>query len=105
MTNASVTEKAADAVIGTPGKPAAPPERSLDEIESDLDATRARLADRLDELQAYVSPKNVAQRQLDKVRGVFVDEYGGVRPDRVLMAAGVVVAIVGLGVLRRRRRG
>ncbi len=93
VTDASVTE-----VVGAPASA-----RSLDEIESDLDATRARLAGRLGDLQDYISPKNVAQRQMVKIKGVFVDEYGGIKPDRVLVAAGIVVAIIGLGVLRRRR--
>ncbi len=70
--------------------------RTVEEIEADLDATRQRLAGRLDDLQQYVAPKNVMNRQVAKVKGVFVDEYGGVKPDRVLMAAGVVVVIVGL---------
>jgi len=83
--------------------PAAP--RSMDEIEAELEATRQRLAGRLDDLQEYVKPKNVAQRQVDKLKGVFVDEYGGVKPDRVLVAVGVVVAVVALGVVVRRRRG
>ena len=85
-------------------EPPKPPERSLDQIESDLDATRARLAGRIDDLQSYVSPKNVAARQVDKVKRVFVDEYGGIRPERVLIGVAVVGAFVALGVLRRRRR-
>ena len=43
-------------------------------------------------------------RQVAKVKGVFVDEYGGIKPDRVLIAAGVVAVVVGLRILRRRRR-
>jgi hypothetical protein len=89
---------------GAPSDKPAPP-RSMDEIEAELDATRQRLAERIDELEEYVAPKNIAQRQLDKLTGVFVDEYGGIRPDRVLVAAGVVVAVVGVGLLLRRRRG
>ena len=89
---------------GAGGTEGAAKVRTVEEIEADLDATRQRLAGRLDDLQQYVAPKNVMNRQVAKVKGVFVDEYGGVKPDRVLMAAGVVVVIVGLGFLRRRRR-
>ena len=110
MTDAPVSDKAAaapgpsvPATGGSSDKPAPP--RSMDEIEAELDATRQRLAGRIDELEEYVQPKNVALRQLDKVRGVFVDEYGGIKPDRVLMAAGIVIAVVGIGALLRRRRG
>ena len=97
-----VVDAATDATDGEETPP--PPPRTMDEIEADLEATRERLAGRLDDLQEYVSPRNVAQRQLDKVKGVFVDEYGGIKPDRVLIAVGAVVAVVGLGVVLRRRR-
>jgi len=83
---------------------APPPPRSMDEIEAELQATRDRLAGRIDDLTEYVKPANIVERQKAKLKGVFVDEYGGIKPDRVLMAAGVVVAVLGLGVLRRRRR-
>jgi len=100
------TAKAADTVKDATdaGEEKPPPPRTMDEIEAELEATRERLAGRLDDLQEYVSPRNVAQRQLDKVKGVFVDEYGGIKPDRVLVAVGAVVAVVGLGVVLRRRR-
>jgi len=86
------------------GEKPKPPQRSVAEIQADLDATRDRLAGRIDDLQEYVTPKNVMNRQVDKVKGVFVDEFGGIKPDRVLIAAGVVVGlVVVLGVSRRRR--
>ena len=95
----------ADKVDDATDKPAvAPPPRSMDEIEAELDATRERLAGRIDDLTEYVKPANIVERQKNKLKSVFVDEYGGIKPDRVLMAAGIVVAVVGLGVLRRRRR-
>jgi uncharacterized protein YjbJ (UPF0337 family) len=98
--------KATDAVKGATGSAkAAPGPRSLDEIESDLDATRARLAGRIDDLQSYVSPTSIASRQVAKVKHVFVDEYGGIRPERVLGAVAVVGAILALGIVRRRHRG
>ena len=83
---------------------AAPAPRSLDEIEADLDATRARLAENIDALADYVNPRNLLGRQVDKVKGVFVDEYGGIKPEPILIAAGVVVALVGIRLLRRRGR-
>ena len=73
------------------------------EIQADLDATRDRLAGRIDELQDYVAPKNVANRQMAKVKGVFVDEFGGIKPDRVLIAVGVVVGLVAVVGISRRR--
>jgi hypothetical protein len=83
-------------------KPAPP--RTAAEIEADLDAVRARLAGRINDLEDYIAPKNVAKRGVDSVKSVFVDEYGGVKPDRVLMAVGAVVLLVGLRAVGRRRR-
>jgi hypothetical protein len=101
----AVDTAAADAKAAVEDKPAPKPERSMAEIEAELDATRARLAERIDELTDYVAPKNVLDRQVGKVKGIFVDEYGGIKPDRVLMAAGAVVAVVVLLGITRRRRG
>jgi hypothetical protein len=112
------TTKAVDSAASEAGKVAAkvedksgaqtkadpPPARSMDEIEAELDATRERLAGRIDDLTDYVKPANILERKKAKLKSVFVDEYGGIKPDRVLMAAGVLVAVVGLSVLRRRRR-
>ena len=96
--------KAGEAKAKAEGEKPKPPQRSVAEIQADLDATRDRLAGRIDDLQEYVTPKNVMNRQVDKVKGVFVDEFGGIKPDRVLIAAGVVVGlVVVLGVSRRRR--
>jgi len=99
---AKAADKVAEAADAAKAEPAPP--RSMDEIEAELAATRERLAGRIDEITDYVRPANVVERQKNKLKSVFVDEYGGIKPDRVLMAAGVVVAIIGLGVLRRRRR-
>ena len=43
-------------------------------------------------------------RGVAKVKGVFTDEYGGIRPERVAMAAGVVVTLVVFRRWRRSRR-
>lgn len=96
--------KADDAKAKAKDEKPKPPQRSVSEIQAELDATRDRLAGRIDDLQEYVTPRNVMNRQVDKVKGVFVDEFGGIKPDRVLIAAGVVVGlVVVLGVSRRRR--
>jgi hypothetical protein len=93
----------ADAKAAVDGEKPKPPQRSVSEIQAELDATRDRLAGRIDDLQEYVAPKNVANRQIAKVKGVFVDEFGGIKPDRVLIAAGVVVGlVVVVGISRRR---
>jgi hypothetical protein len=67
-------------------------------------ATRDRLAGRLNNLAAYVTPKAVAQRQVEKAKSVYVDEFGGIRPTSVLVTAGVVIGFLALRALRRRHR-
>ncbi|MCB9413142.1 MAG: DUF3618 domain-containing protein [Actinobacteria bacterium] len=78
------------------------PPRSMAQIEADMAATRERLANTIGQLQAELTPKNLARKQLDKVRSFYIDEYGAVRPDRVAMTAGVVVG--GYVVIRVTKR-
>jgi hypothetical protein len=101
----ATVDKATDKAAGKAAEePTPPPVRSLDEIEAELDETRARLAERLDALADYVTPRNLVGRQVDKVKRVFVDEYGGIKPEPILIGVGVVAAIVGIRLLRRRGR-
>lgn len=85
-------------------KSSPPDTRTPAQIEADLVATRQRLAGRIDDLQEYVAPRNVARRGLAKIKGVYVDEYGGIRPERVAVTVAVVAVLVGLRALRRRSR-
>jgi hypothetical protein len=101
VTNSSAVSKAASSAV----EPVVvEPRRSAAQIESEIEATRNRLASRLDDFQDYVKPANVIDRGVNSVKGVFVDEYGGVRPERVAIAAGAVVGLIALRVLARRRR-
>jgi hypothetical protein len=71
-----------------------PVARSMAEIESDMEATRARLAQTLDELKVATQPKNIVNRQVQKVKDYYTDDYGGLRVDRVVVTAGVVVGTI-----------
>jgi len=107
VTDSAATPKAeavapSATVNGAAAKPAPP--RTVQEVEADVEATRRRIAERIDGLTEYVSPGNIIGRQVDKAKSVFVDRYGGIKPERVLMAAGVVVGLVVLSALVRRRR-
>lgn len=77
---------------------AQPAPRSMADIESDMDATRARLAQTLDELKVATQPKNIVNRQVQKVKAFYVDDQGAVRVDHV---AGTVGVVVGLIVVRK----
>lgn len=71
-----------------------PAQRSMADIESDMEATRARLSATLDELKVAAEPKTIMNRQIQKVKGFYVDEYGAVRLDHVAGTVGVVVGLI-----------
>lgn len=66
--------------------------RTAAEIQSEMEATRERLTETISQLQEALQPKNILNRQVDKVKAFYVDEYGAVRPEKVAMTVGVVVA-------------
>lgn len=76
-------------------------QRSVAQIEADMAATRERLARTMDDLQDSVSPHALRQRAVDRVRGFYLDEFGGIRPARVAVTAAV---LVGWLLLRSRDR-
>jgi hypothetical protein len=77
-------------------EPATPPARTPEEIEADIERTRARLADTVDAIAERVKPANVARR-------TFVDDDGNLRVQRVVVLAVVVAGIAGLLRWRRSR--
>ena len=104
MTNSSAGSKAQASAAAAVEPVVVEPRRSAAQIESEIEATRNRLASRLDDFQEYVKPANVVDRGVTSVKNLFVDEYGGVRPERVAIAAGAVVGLIALRALARRRR-
>lgn len=87
-------------IANTP-KPAKPKARSAADIEAEIEATRSRLVDTIDTLQEQVKPQNIAKRGINKVKGFYIKEDGGVRVERV---AATGAAVVGLVLLRRGLR-
>ena len=83
-----------------------PHKRSIVEIEAELEASRQNLVDTVGQLQVAVkqAPKKFLAKQLDKVRGIYVDEYGGLRPERVVITVGVVVGVVVIRRVAKRSR-
>lgn len=64
-------------------------------LESDVEATRERLASTIDELVYRVSPKTVVGRQVATTKAHFVDvESGAPRTDNILKVVGGVVGVV-----------
>ena len=72
-------------------------------LESDVEATRERLASTIDELVYRVSPKTIVGRQVATTKAHFVDpQTGAPRTDNILkVAGGVVGVVVAFAVIRK----
>ena len=89
------------AVTQTPEQGSAP---SAAQLEAEIAEARNSLASTIEQLKAETTPQALVHRGVAKVKGVFTDEYGGIRPERVAIAAGVVVTLVVFRRWRRSRR-
>ena len=76
--------------------------RSPQDLEHDIENTRDRLADTLDELLFRIKPKTIVQRQIDDTKSHFVDAQGHVRTEKVAAVAGAVVGVVAFFVVVRK---
>ena len=77
-------------------------ESDLNAIERDIEATRVRLASNIDALLYRSSPKTIFKREVDQVRGYFVDEHGAPRQDNLIkVGAGVLGVVIVFVVLRK----
>ena len=81
--------------------PAAAP--SVVDLQAEVAAAREELVATLSQLKAEVTPQAILRRGGRAVVGVFTDEFGGIRPERVAIAGAVVVGIVALRLITRRR--
>lgn len=73
--------------------------RSAEDIQAEIEETRRRLADNLEQLKAETAPKALLDKAKARVTGVFVDhETGELRKERVAAVVGGVVALI---VIRR----
>lgn len=82
---------------GHTGKP------SLVDLQAEVAAAREELVSSLAELKSQTTPAAMVQRGGRAVFGFFTDEYGGIRPERVAIAAVVTVGVLALTFRRRRR--
>src|SRR5690349_9949100 len=77
-------------------------DRNLSTIESDIEITRERLASTIDQLVHRTSPKTIAKREVNQVKGYFVDADGAPRTDNILkVVGGVVGVVVVFGLIRK----
>ena len=72
-------------------------------LESDVEATRERLASTIDQLVYRASPKTIVGRQVASTKAHFVDaETGAPRTDNILkVVGGVVGVVVAFAVIRK----
>jgi len=76
--------------------------RAPETIESEIEATRDRLAHTIDQLLYRSSPKTIAKREAASIKGYFVDPETGPRTDNIVkVAAGVGGFIAVMLVIRK----
>lgn len=75
--------------------------QGLDSLESDIEATRERLADTIDQLVYRASPKTIARREVNAVKAYYVAPDGSPRSDHILKTAGIVAGVVAVMVVLR----
>lgn len=75
----------------------------LTALEREIEETRQRLANTIDQLTYRANPKTIVGREVTSVKSHFVDlESGAPRTDNILkVAGGVVGAIVVLVIIRK----
>ena len=71
-------------------------------LESDIEATRERLAATIDQLAYRASQKTIVRREINGLKAHFVDAQGNPRTDNILKVAGGVVGFVAFVVVMRK---
>jgi hypothetical protein len=79
-------------------------ETSIDELIAEITAARTELLASVENLKDQFTSASLRQRGINAVTGVFTDEFGGIKPKRAGIVAGVVVGVVALKLLARRLR-
>ncbi|HEY9565992.1 MAG TPA: DUF3618 domain-containing protein [Nocardioides sp.] len=77
--------------------------KEISAIELELEETRERLAQTIDQLVYRASPKTIVSREVASVKAHFVDpQTGAPRTDNILKVVGGVVGAVALFVVVRK---
>lgn len=77
-------------------------EASPDQLVDEIEEIRHRLAGTIDELLDRSHPKNIARRELGKIKARFVAPDGSVRVENVVPVVAIVAAAIGGIVIVRR---
>lgn len=71
-------------------------------IETEIEATRERLAVTIDQLVYRANPKTIARREIAKVKAHFIDAQGKPRTGNIVkVVGGVAGAVVVIVVIRK----
>jgi Protein of unknown function (DUF3618) len=73
-----------------------------DSIEREMEEARDRLASTIDQLVYRTNPKTIIRREVEAVKGTFVDPQGNPRTENILKVAGGVAGLVAVLVVIRR---
>ncbi len=79
-----------DVVAATP----APPTRTPEEIQADIDASQKRLADQVDSLSERLAPQALAEEAIGTVKSVFVEADGTPKRKPIAIAVGTVASLL-----------
>ncbi len=75
----------------------------MSSLESEIEETRERLANTIDQLLYRSHPKTIVSREASAIKAYFVDtSTGQPRTDNILKVVGGVVGTVGFFVLLRK---
>ncbi|HEX5017026.1 MAG TPA: DUF3618 domain-containing protein [Actinomycetes bacterium] len=72
----------------------APPSRSPEEIQADIDAAQRRLADQVDVLSERLAPQSLAEDAIASVKNVFVEPDGTPKKKPIGIAVGTVASLL-----------
>ena len=84
----------------TPAAPSGTP--SPVDLQAEVVAAREELVASLAQLRSETTPAAFVKRGGRAVLGVFTDEFGGIRPERVAIAAVVVAGVLAITFRRRK---
>ena len=84
-----------------------PEQRSVRQIEEEIEQTRAQLASTIDQLVYRTKPSTVVRRSKQQaavaLREATYTPDGQLRTQRVVIVTAVVAGLIGLAIYRRRR--
>ncbi len=82
--------------------------QSVEQLQAQIEAARARLSGTIDELAFRAQPQQIIARQKSSAKASLMQathaEDGSLRTERIAAVLGVVALLaIGLGLMRRRR--